>query len=87
MAEPYGCLEKDLTRYVCRTTTRPPLIDGALDDDCGPGGRSPRFVDLVTGVPGLSKPAWPRSGTTSAPYRLLIEERTFRPLTERDSFI
>jgi hypothetical protein len=54
MAATYGCPEADLTRYICRRTARPPVIDGALDDDCWTrADRSPGFVDLVTGVPGF----------------------------------
>lgn len=90
MAETYGCPEKDLRRYVCRFTTRPPRIDGALDDACWlRAERSPRFVDLVTGVPGLLETrmaaVWDDEALHVAYW---IEEPNVQArLTERDSFI
>jgi len=90
MAEPTGCPEKELIRYVCRFTTRPPLVDGALDDDCWlRADRSPRFVDLVTGVPGLldtrMAAVWDDEAFHVAYW---IEEPNVQArLTERDSFI
>jgi hypothetical protein len=50
----YGCDERDLTHYTCYRTSRRMRIDGRLDKPAwrdAPG--SPRFVDLVSGVPGL----------------------------------
>lgn len=50
----YGVAEGDLVRLVARRTARPPEIDGHLDKDIwGRAVRSGRFVDLVTGAPGL----------------------------------
>ncbi len=50
----YGCDEGALAHYICHRTSHKPPVDGRLD---GPAWReapkSPRFVDLVSGVPGF----------------------------------
>jgi len=54
MTTRYGCDEKDLAHYTCYRTSHKPPLDGRLD---GPAWReaprSPRFVDLVSGVAGF----------------------------------
>jgi hypothetical protein len=90
MRTTYGCSEADLVRYRCRRTRRPPIIDGGLDDECWTrAGFSPRFVDLVTGVPGFfdtrMSAVWDEDAFYVA-YR--VEEPNVQArLTERDSFI
>jgi hypothetical protein len=50
----YGCLEKDLARYMCRRTGQKIAIDGDLEKSCWRrAAKSGRFVDLVSGVPGF----------------------------------
>jgi hypothetical protein len=54
MSAHYGCDESALAHYTCFRTSHKPAIDGRLD---GPPWKealkSPRFVDLVSGVPGF----------------------------------
>ena len=90
MVGTYGCGESDLTRYICRRTTRPPRIDGALDDECWVRAeRSPRFVDLVTGAPAPLETRMAALWDDKALYvAYWIEEPNVQArLTERDSFI
>ena len=48
----YGCGESDLTHYTCHRAPHRMAIDGRLDRPAWRDApRSPRFVDLVTGVP------------------------------------
>jgi len=50
----YGCDEKELARYTCYRTPRKLTIDGRLDKPAWrEAPKSPRFVDLVSGVPGF----------------------------------
>jgi hypothetical protein len=50
----YGCPENELTHYTCYRTSHKLEIDGRLDKPAWrEAPRSPRFVDLVSGVPGL----------------------------------
>jgi hypothetical protein len=50
----YGVTERDRARLRALRTTRPPKIDGRLDEEAwGLTTRSGRFVDLVTGAPSL----------------------------------
>ena len=50
----YGCDEKELTHYTCCRTAHAPAIDGRLDKAAWrEAPKSPRFVDLVSGVPGF----------------------------------
>jgi len=50
----YGCDEKELAHYTCYRTSHKLAIDGRLDKPAWrEAQRSPRFVDLVSGVPGF----------------------------------
>ncbi len=54
MTERYGCDDKDIRHYVCRRTSERIVVDGRLSEACWQKAqKSPRFVDMVTGVPGL----------------------------------
>lgn len=90
MTKMYGCSESDLAHYVCRRTSRPPMIDGRLDEDCWRRtSRSSRFVDLVTGTPGFLETRmaalWDEAGLYIAFW--VDEPNVQAALTERDSFI
>jgi len=46
--------EKDLTRYVCHRADGPIMVDGRLDEEAWRRApRSPRFVDMISGLPGF----------------------------------
>ena len=48
------CPETNIGRYTCFQTKNPIPVDGNLDKSCWQKApRSPRFVDMVTGVPGF----------------------------------
>jgi hypothetical protein len=50
----YGCRDEEIGHYTCLRTKGPLKIDGYLDEECWrKAAKSPRFVDLVTGVPGI----------------------------------
>lgn len=50
----YGCGESELTHYTCHRAPHRMAIDGRLERSAWRDApRSPRFVDLVTGVPGF----------------------------------
>jgi hypothetical protein len=86
----YGCDEEFLVHIDCFRTSRPPRIDGHLDDPCWQqAGRSPRFVDLVDGRPGTFDTRMAAVWDDEAFYLAYwIEEPDVRArLTERDSFI
>jgi hypothetical protein len=54
MSERYGCAEKDTGHYTCRRVSERIVVDGRLDEACWQRAtKSPRFVDMVTGVPGF----------------------------------
>ena len=54
MTTRHGCDEKTLPHYTCYRTSHKPAIDGRLDKPAWrEAPKSPRFVDLVTGVPGF----------------------------------
>jgi len=54
MTKRHGCEDKDVRHYICRRTTEKIVIDGQLSEDCWEKTpKSPRFVDMVTGVPGF----------------------------------
>jgi hypothetical protein len=54
MSERYGCEEKDVGHYTCRRTSEKTVLDGRLEEACWQRApKSPRFVDMVTGVPGF----------------------------------
>jgi hypothetical protein len=88
--KPYGCSEELLAHYRCLRTNHPPRIDGRLDEPCWQKAvRSPRFVDLVTGRPGLYDTRMAALWDEEALYvGFWIEEPDVRAgLTERDSFL
>jgi len=54
MNQRYGCEDKDIGHYVCRRTDEGIVVDGQLSEACWERvPKSPRFVDMVTGVPGF----------------------------------
>lgn len=54
MTERYGCDEREIGHYICHRTTQSITVDGCLSKDCWrKAPKSPRFVDMVTGVPGF----------------------------------
>jgi hypothetical protein len=54
MKAQYGCRDEEAGHYTCLRTKKTPKIDGHLDKECWRKAvKSPRFVDLVTGVPGI----------------------------------
>jgi hypothetical protein len=49
-----GCKDEDIGHYTCRRTDERIVVDGRLSEACWHrAAKSPRFVDMVTGVPGL----------------------------------
>ena len=53
----YGCEEKYIRHYTCYRAPLPAKINGKLEESCWQcAPKSPRFVDLVTGVPGILNP-------------------------------
>jgi len=86
----YGCPDSDLARYTCLRTPHPPALDGRLADPVwSRAPRSPRFVDLVTGVPGFLDTRMAALWDDQALYiGFWIEEPDVQArLTQRDSFI
>ncbi len=54
MTERHGCDENEVGDYTCRRTTEKIVVDGRLAEACWQRApKSPRFVDMVTGVPGF----------------------------------
>ena len=54
MSERYGCGDADVGHYTCRRTAEKIVVDGRLSETCWQRAeKSPRFVDMVTGVPGF----------------------------------
>ncbi len=54
MTERHGCDERDVRLYTCHRTDEKIVIDGRLSEICWRRApKSPRFVDMVTGVPGF----------------------------------
>jgi hypothetical protein len=90
MSSPYGCPPSDLTRYVCRRTARPPALDGRLESEpWRRAERSPRFVDLVTGVPAPFDTRMAALWDDQCFYvgYWVAEPNVQARLTKRDSFI
>ena len=55
MTRRHGCEDKDVGHYTCRRTSEKIVVDGRLSEGVWQRApKSPRFVDMVTGVPGLS---------------------------------
>ena len=54
MTTQYGCQDKDIGHYTCHRTAEKIAVDGRLSEGCWQRApKSPRFVDMVTGVPGF----------------------------------
>jgi hypothetical protein len=90
MRSAYGCPQEDLFHYTCYRTPRPLTIDGRLDkEDWKNAPQSPRFVDLVTGVPGFLDTRMAALWDDEHFYAgFWIEEPHVQArLTRRDSFI
>jgi hypothetical protein len=52
--EPYGCSPAEVAHYTCRRTAQPIQPNGRLDAAAWQRAEwSPRFVDMVTGEPGI----------------------------------
>jgi hypothetical protein len=54
MGEQYGCPEEYIAHYTCYRAAGPITVDGRLDEPSWQKTvKSPRFVDMVTGEPGI----------------------------------
>jgi len=54
MTRRHGCEDKDVGHYTCRRTSEKIVVDGRLSEGVWQRApKSPRFVDMVTGVPGF----------------------------------
>jgi len=54
MSERHGCEGADVGHYTCQRTAEKIVVDGTLSEACWQRAvKSPRFVDMVTGVPGF----------------------------------
>lgn len=54
MTQRYGCGEDEISHYTCHRTKDKIVIDGNLEKDCWQKAvKSPQFVDIVTGNPGI----------------------------------
>ncbi len=90
MEPAYGCPEKDLFHYSCFRVPRPITIDGRLDKDIWKQApQSPRYVDLVSGVPGFFDTRMAALWDDDYFYvGVWVEEPNVQAkLTKRDSFI
>jgi len=90
MATVHAFSEADVAHYLCRRTPRPIRIDGLLNEPAWlHAEKSPRFVDMASGEPGLfdtrAAALWDDDNLYVAFW---IEEPCVRAeLTERDSLI
>jgi hypothetical protein len=90
MTERYGCGEELLTHIAAQRVASPPVVDGDLDKEpWRSAARSPRFVDLVSGAPGLLDTRVAALWDEGCLYvGFWVEEPRVRALlTERDSFL
>lgn len=90
MKPTYGCREKDLLHYTCYRTPSPPPMDGRMDVRFWKRAlRSPRYVDLVTGIPGFLETRMAALWDDDYFYAgVWVEEPNVQArLTKRDSFI
>jgi hypothetical protein len=90
MAARYGCGENDLARYTCYRTSHKIEVDGRLDKPAWrEAPRSSRFVDLVSGVPGLLETRMASLWNDDALYVgfWVSEPNVQARLTERDSLV
>jgi len=54
MNEKHGCDETEIGHYTCHRTSEKIVVDGRLSEEVWQRApKSPRFVDMVTGVPGF----------------------------------
>jgi len=86
----YGCRERGLFHYTCFRTPRRLSIDGRLDKRIwNEAPRSPRYVDLVTGVPGFFDTRMAALWDDDYFYvGVWVEEPNVQAkLSQRDSFI
>jgi hypothetical protein len=86
----YGCSENLLTHYSARRVEQRPAIDGNLEKEpWRSASRSSRFVDLVSGAPGLLDTRIAALWDDEALYLgfWAEEPRVRARLTERDSFL
>jgi hypothetical protein len=90
MKPQYGCRDEEIAHYICFKTLKPPLIDGHLDEGCWKKApKSPRFVDMVSGVPGFLDTRVAALWDKECLYiAFWVEEPDLQAkLTERDSLI
>jgi hypothetical protein len=90
MKSAYGCSEEDLFHYTCYRTPQSLSIDGRLDEESWKNApKSPRFVDLVTGVPGFFETRMAALWDDDYFYAgFWVEESNVQArLAQRDSFI
>ena len=88
MKERYGCTDEFIGHYTCRRTDKKIDVDGDLTEECWlKAPKSPRFVDIVTGVPGFLDTRMAALWDDKCMYiAFWIEEPEVRAtLTERDS--
>ena len=90
MTDRYGCSDDLLTHYAAHRVERRFVVDGRLDKEPWRSApRSPRFVDLVSGAPGLLDTRIAALWDDQYLYLgFWIEEPRVRArFTERDSFL
>lgn len=88
MKKSYGCADEFIGHYTCHRTDKKIEVDGYLTKECWlKAPKSPRFVDLVTGVPGFLDTRMAALWDDRCLYiAFWIEEPEVRAtLTERDS--
>ena len=88
MKDRYGCAEEFIGRYTCHRTDTRIEVDGYLTEESWlKAPKSPRFVDIVTGVPGFLDTRMAALWDDKYMYiAFWIEEPEVRAtLTERDS--
>jgi hypothetical protein len=88
MKERYGCAEEFIGHYFCHRTDKKIEVDGNLTEESWlKAPKSPRFVDIVTGVPGFLDTRMAALWDDKCMYiAFWIEEPEVRAtLTERDS--
>ena len=90
MTNQYGYSEEGLQHYTCLRTAGPITVDGRLDEEAWQlAPRSPRFVDMVTGLPASLDTRAAALWDDERLYVAFWVEEPFleAQLTERDSVI
>lgn len=90
MPKKYGCSQHDVAHYTCHRTRQPIEVDGLLNESAWQKAeKSPRFVDMVTGEPGLFETRAAALWDDEYLYVAYWIEEPFveANLTERDSII